>query len=82
MKHEKGFDYLPAQRMRYLREELRRLQGRFALAEDPALIEALIYEQASLLRQQSACLREARELAVLTERYYERGYCRNGKYTL
>ena len=53
MKHEKAFDYLPAQRMRYLREELRRLQGRFALAEDPALIEALIYEQASLLRQQS-----------------------------
>ena len=26
--------------------------------------------------------REARELAVLCERYYERGYCRNGKYTL
>ena len=30
----------------------------------------------------STMLREARELAVLTERYYERGYCRNGKYTL
>ena len=27
-------------------------------------------------------LREARELAVLTERYYDRGYRRNGKYTL
>ena len=27
-------------------------------------------------------LREARELAVLTERYYERGYRRNAKYTL
>ena len=26
--------------------------------------------------------REARELAVLCERYYERGSCRNGKYTL
>ena len=26
--------------------------------------------------------REARELAVLCGRYYERGYCRNGKYTL
>lgn len=26
--------------------------------------------------------REARDLAVLTERYYERGYRRNGKYTL
>ena len=27
-------------------------------------------------------IREARELAVLTERYYERGYRRNAKYTL
>ena len=26
--------------------------------------------------------REARELAVLCERYYERGYCRNGKYAV
>ena len=25
---------------------------------------------------------EARELAVLTRHYYERGYCRNEKYTL
>ena len=30
----------------------------------------------------STMLREARELAVLTERYYERGYRRNVKYTL
>ena len=30
----------------------------------------------------SAMLREARELAVLTERYYERGYRRNVKYTI
>ena len=30
----------------------------------------------------STMLREARELAVLTERYYERGYRRNAKYTL
>ena len=27
-------------------------------------------------------LREARELAVLTERYYDRGYRRNAKYTI
>ena len=26
--------------------------------------------------------REARDLAVLTERYYERGYRRNAKYTI
>ena len=30
----------------------------------------------------STMLREARELAVLTEGYYERGYRRNAKYTL
>ena len=30
----------------------------------------------------STMLREARELAVLTERYYDRGYRRNVKYTL
>ena len=30
----------------------------------------------------TAILRETRELAVLLEHYYERGYCRNGKYTL
>lgn len=30
----------------------------------------------------SELYREARDLAVLTERYYERGYKRNGKYTL
>ena len=26
--------------------------------------------------------REARDIAVLTERYYERGYRKNGRYTL
>ncbi len=34
------------------------------------------------IRMLSAMLREARELAVLTERYYDRGYRRNAKYTL
>ena len=29
-----------------------------------------------------AMRREARELAVLTARYYERGYVRNAKYTV
>ena len=32
--------------------------------------------------QLSTMFREARELAVLTERYYERGYRRNVKYTI
>ncbi|MDD6023692.1 MAG: hypothetical protein PUC06_05560 [Oscillospiraceae bacterium] len=30
----------------------------------------------------TAIQRETRELAALLEHYYERGYCRNGKYTL
>lgn len=30
----------------------------------------------------SAMWREARDIAVLCERYYERGYRRNGRYTL
>jgi len=30
----------------------------------------------------STMLREARDLAVLTERYYDRGYRRNVKYTV
>ena len=34
------------------------------------------------IRMLSTMLREARELAALTEHYYERGYWRNVKYTL
>ena len=30
----------------------------------------------------TAMLRETREISILCERYYERGYRRNGKYTL
>ena len=34
------------------------------------------------IRMLSVMLREARELAVLTERYYDRGYRRNARYTI
>jgi hypothetical protein len=34
------------------------------------------------LQTLSELLREARDLAVLTERYYDRGYHRNAKYTV
>ncbi len=34
------------------------------------------------IRMLSTMLREARELAVLTERYYDRGYRRNARYTI
>ena len=37
---------------------------------------------AERIRMLSTMLREARELAVLTGRYYERGYRRNVKYTI
>lgn len=43
-------------------------------------------EQSDALRRRVAelrpLLREARELAELTAHYYERGYHRNGKYTV
>lgn len=43
------------------------------------LQRSLLTERIHML---TTMLREARELAVLTERYYERGYRRNAKYTL
>lgn len=54
------------------------LQARLDRTADPDLrcqLEARI-------RMLSTMLREARELAVLTERYYDRGYHRNAKYTI
>ena len=60
MRRSGEFDYTPAQRLRWVTEELRLLEARFAEAVDGDLIEALIYEQQSLRRQQSACLTAAR----------------------
>ena len=57
---------------------LRQLEGELERAEDPNRRCQL----QDRIRMLSAMLREARELAVLTERYYDRGYRRNGKYTL
>lgn len=54
------------------------LQYRLERTEDPE-------ESCQLqdrIRMLSTMLREARELAVLTERYYDRGYHRNAKYTI
>ena len=54
------------------------LQHRLDRSSDP--------EESSQLQERihllSTMLREARELAVLTERYYDRGYRRNAKYTI
>lgn len=60
-----------SQRIGQLQDEL----GRAETSRDRVLLDERI-------RMLSTMLREARELAVLTERYYERGYRRNAKYTL
>ena len=67
------------------RENARRLDLRIhqlkldmELTEDPGLRSQ--YEER--IKVLSTMLRESRELAVMCERYYERGYRRNAKYTL
>ena len=59
----------------------------FRICQLQAVLERTENEDQRLLPSErthmlSTMLREARELAVLTERYYERGYRRNAKYTL
>ena len=54
------------------------LQDRLGRTDDPDA-RCQLEERVRLL---ATMLREARELAVLTERYYDRGYRRNAKYTL
>ena len=59
----------------------------FRICQLQAVLERTENEDQRLMLQErihmlSTMLREARELAVLTERYYERGYRRNAKYTL
>ncbi len=61
-----------------LKERIRLLRARQAGTRDPG--ERLALE--GRIKLLGTMLREARELAVLTERYYERGYKRNAKYTL
>ena len=61
-----------------LRNRLRALRRQLRQAEDPAVCFAL-QRRISLLTE---LLRQTNELTELTKRYYERGYWRNGKYTL
>ncbi|NCB63511.1 MAG: hypothetical protein EOM52_07840 [Clostridia bacterium] len=59
-----------------LRGRIGELQARHpAQAGERALLDERI-------RMLTIMWREARDLAVLTERYYERGYRRNGRYTI
>ena len=73
---ELSVEYRAHARELYLR--ICQLQYRLERTEDPE-------ESCQLqdrIRMLSTMLREARELAVLTERYYDRGYRRNAKYTI
>ncbi|MCI9425929.1 MAG: hypothetical protein HFF30_10295 [Flavonifractor sp.] len=61
------------------------LQARIGQLEQQGQQEADMGEQlllADRIRILRGILRETRELTVLCERYYERGYRRNAKYTL
>ena len=60
-----------------LRQRLRELQ-----AQLPELDPDQRSTMEGRIRMLTVMWREARDLAVLCERYYDRGYRRNGKYTL
>jgi len=61
-----------------LRERITLLRG--ARGEEMSEGERLVLDQR--IRMLETMWREARDLAVLTGRYYERGYRRNAKYTI
>lgn len=61
-----------------LSERLRQLEERLEETRDERE-RCLLQER---IRMLSTMVREARELAVLTERYYDRGYRRNAKYKI
>jgi len=64
---------------RALRLRIRELEQKKKLCrEDPETVRKLNRRIAEL----DPLLREARELAVLTARYYDRGYHKDEKYTL
>lgn len=57
---------------------IKQLEAAMEQSGDPREL-CLLQERIHML---STMLREARDLAVLTERYYDRGYHRNAKYTV
>ena len=59
------------ERIRQLKRELSGTQDRLERIRLEARIELL-----------TAMFRETRDVAVVCERYYERGYCRNAKYKI
>lgn len=61
-----------------LRQRLAQLRRELKAAQDPEAVWHIKRRIAAL----TPMLTEMNELAELTERYYERGYYRNEKYTL
>ena len=61
-----------------LRRHLRILRRALQTETDPSRRCRLQQDYLRCTQMHTQC----RELAELTARYYERGYCRNGKYTL
>lgn len=61
-----------------LRSRMKELEELFKQSTNASTRERL----QGRIRTLSELYREARDLATLTERYYERGYKRNGRYTL
>lgn len=60
-----------------LRSRLKELRGQLPGQEEDQKSAA-----EARIRMLTTMWQEARDLAVLCERYYDRGYRRNGKYTL
>ena len=61
-----------------LDSRIKQLEAALEQSSDPHEV-CLLQDRIHML---STMLREARDLAVLTERYYDRGYRRNVKYTV
>lgn len=63
---------------RWLAVRIRQLKGELERAEDPLERNSL----EGRIRILWAMYRETRDVAVVCEHYYERGYCRNAKYKI
>lgn len=62
----------------WLAGRIRQLKGELEQTEDP-LERSSLRGRIEILW---AMYRETRDIAVVCERYYERGYCRNAKYKI
>ena len=61
-----------------LAQRMEQLKGELAHTEDP--LERCLLQ--SRIERLCTMYRETRDVAVVCERYYERGYCRDAKYKI